>query len=38
MIKCDEVLTKDDWHFGSITEPEIKEENPHIEQLIQFQD
>ena len=38
MIKWDCVLTKDDWHFDSITEQKYKEENPHIDQVIQFPD
>ena len=38
MIKWDDVLTKDNWHFDSITEPEIEEENSNIDQIIQFSD
>ncbi|KAG5615062.1 hypothetical protein H5410_014886 [Solanum commersonii] len=33
MIKWDDVLIKDDWHFDSITEPEIEKENSNIDQI-----
>ena len=38
MIKWDDVLIKDNWHFNSITEPEIEEENSNIEQVVQYPD
>ncbi|KAG5595043.1 hypothetical protein H5410_036275 [Solanum commersonii] len=38
MIKCDDILIEDDWHFDSITVPEIEEENSNIDQVIQFLD
>ena len=36
MIKWDDVLIKDNWHFDSITEPEIEEEKSNIEQVVQY--
>lgn len=37
-IKWYDVLKKDDWHFDSITEQNIKEENQHFDQVIRFPD
>lgn len=36
MIKWNDVLTKDNWHFDSIMDPEIYEENSNIEKVTQY--
>ena len=38
MIKWNDVLIKYNWHFDSIMEPEIEEENSNIEQVVNYPD